>query len=83
MIENNNISFIPIIDKDNKYKGFLKKSMFFWIFYKKLYHFLEKPTIDFYEHLIKENMILNSYKENLFFSPDNNLFDVFRKFIYT
>lgn len=78
-----NITMVPIVSTAKKYKGFLIKSFFFLLMQKKLYHLLDQPVIQFYEYLISENLILKSYQENLFFSPDNTLFEIFRKFIYT
>lgn len=34
-------------------------------------------------YLDEKNYSSKSFKENLFFTPENNLFDIFRKFIYT
>lgn len=83
LIEQKNISFIPIVCEKNIYKGFIKKSSLFWIFKAKLYNYLNKPILDYYNYLKDKNLITQSYEKNLFFTANDNLFEVFRKFIYT
>ena len=57
--------------------------MVLFIFQEDLFEYLNKPIKEFLELLVQKNYSSKSFKENLFFTPDNNLFDIFRKFIYT
>lgn len=77
------ISLVPVLSDDKKYTGFLKKSMVLFIFQEDLFHYLNEPIKKFLILLEEKNYSSKSFKENLFFTPDNNLFDIFKKFIYT
>ncbi len=78
-----NISFMPIINRSGKFLGFLKKRLIMGAFKHKQYQLLIEPVSKYLDFLKEKSVIEQNFLENIFFTPDNNIYDVLSKFIYT
>lgn len=82
ILKKKSISLLPVIDEQNHYKGFINKSMIFYIFKHELYKFMEKPVSEFMEYVRENNVFSDIFLDSLKFTPEDSFLTVLKKFVF-
>lgn len=83
LIKKNEISFMPVLGENKRYRGFINKQVIFFIFKNKLFNFLNKDIKQFLDFVEEKEYFSEGFLGNLFFTMEDSLLDIFRKFVYT
>lgn len=76
------ISFLPVVDSNNVYEGFINKLVVFYIFKYRLYSYLDKPLYEFLAHAREKELFSDIFLESLYFKPQDKMLDVLKKFVF-
>lgn len=82
-INKNKISFLPVVNSENKYSGFLNRLHISWFLEKKLFSFLSKSIKEFLDFLNANNLKKEIVNQNIFFTMNTCIRDVLEQLLYT
>lgn len=82
LLKDNQISFLPIVDENNNYEGFINKIVVFYIFKYKLYSYLDRPLYDFLSYVKEKELFSDIFLDSLYFKPQDKMLDVLKKFVF-
>ena len=82
ILKDDQISFLPVVDSDNLYEGFINKLVVFYIFKYKLYSFLDKPLFEFLNYAKEKQLFSDIFLDSLYFKPQDKMLDVLKKFVF-
>lgn len=82
ILKDSQISFLPVVDSNNNYEGFINKLVVFYIFKYKLYKYLDKPLHEFLVYAKDKELFSDIFLDSLYFKPQDKMLDVLKKFVF-
>ena len=82
MLKSDQISFLPVVDDEKLYIGFINKLVVFYVFRYKLYSYLERPLYEFLNYVKENELFSDIFLDSIYFKPHDKMLDVLKKFVF-